>query len=56
MRILILIAILVGVYFAITVLLKWLLEWIFKADKNTSEFHEKSETQQEIEDFIEGKR
>lgn len=56
MRILIFIAILVGVYFAITVVLKWLLEWVFKADESTSEFYEESETQKEIEDFIEGKR
>ena len=56
MHILILIAILIGVYFAITVVLKWLLNWIFRADKNTLEFHETSETQKEIEDFIDGKR
>lgn len=55
MRILILIAILVGVYFAITVVSKWLLNWIFRANDNASLSNEKSETQKEIEDFIDEK-
>lgn len=56
MGILLFLAILIGVYFAITVVLKWLLNWIFKADDNASLSNEKSETQKEIEDFIDGKR
>ena len=55
MGILLFLAILIGVYFAINVVLKWLLNWIFKADESTSEFHETSETQKEIEDFIDEK-
>lgn len=55
MGILLFLAILIGVYFAITVVLKWLLNWIFSVDESTWEFHETSETQKEIEDFIDEK-
>jgi|GEM_PF-4878369 len=51
MGLLLLIALFVGVYFAITIPLNWLFDWIFRENVE----NEKSQEQKELEDFINGK-